>query len=160
MNNLNADVRTLAQFNPHSKWFVKMILTHFDLVHVFQKCSSKLSHEHVRIQVELSRGRSNNFALISEKIDTISNFDFVLVKNSNIRLAGFEWNAFLDSNKFSMMSGPFRQNVEVTTSRYKKIIHERQNDPSAYVSLQDAVFFNTYQDKRFPFRLEQSCYNT
>ena len=153
MSNLDADVLTLARFNPKSKWFVKVVLTSFDLLPIFRqsplKGLSNLSNRNVEFQVDISMERFNKFEFISKKLNAISNFDFVLLKDNDIRLAGFEWNTFLDANKHSMISGPYRQNIEGTTSRFKKIIHEKQNDPKAYVNLQDAAYFNTYQDEGF-----------
>ena len=153
MHNLDADTLTLAHFNPHSKWFVKVVVSSFDLLRIFRQSSVKmlstLSNRHMQLQLEVSVTRFNKFELIRQKLDTISHFDYVLLKDNDIRLAGFEWNKFLDANKHSMISGPYRQNVEGTTSRYKKIIYGRQNDPAAYVNLQNGALFNTYQDESF-----------
>ena len=153
MHNLDADTQTLARFNPKSKWFVKVVLTSFDLLPIFRqsplKGLSNLSNRNVEFQVDVSIERFNKFEFISEKLNAISDFDFVLLKDNDIRLAGFEWNTFIDANKHSIISGPYRQNIEGTTSRYKKIIHEKQNDPKTYVNLQNAAYFNTYQDEGF-----------
>ena len=146
---LDTDIRTLAHFNPHSTWFVKVVLTYFDLVDLFRQSLSKLPNAHVQLQVELSNERFNKFTLVREKLHAISKFDYVLLKDNGIRLAGFEWNTFLDANKHSIISGPYRQKVEGTTSRYKKYIHDMQTDTTAYVNLQDATLFNTYQDDDF-----------
>ena len=147
--NLDADIRSLAHFNPRSKWFVKVVLTHFDLVDLFRQSLSKLQDAHVQLQVELSNERFNKFTLVREKLDAISKFDYVLLKDNDIRLAGFEWNTFSDANKHSIISGPYRQKVEGTTSRYKKYIYYMRKDPTAHVNLQDATLFNTYRDDDF-----------
>ena len=141
MCNLYADIRTLAPFNPHSKWFVKVVLAHFGLVDLLRQNLSKLPDIHVQLQMELSNERFNKFTFVRQKLVAVSNFDYVLLKDNDIRLAGFEWNTFFNANKHSIISGPFRQKVEGTTSRYKKLIHEMQTDASAtpYVNLRDAV---------------------
>lgn len=130
---------------------MKVVLTHFDLVDLLRQSLSKLPNMHVQVQMEFSNERYNKFTLVRQKLDAISNFDYVLLKDNDIRLAGFEWNTFFNANKHSIISGPFRQKVEGTTSRYKKFIHEMQTDASAtpYVNLQDATLFNTYQDDDF-----------
>ena len=149
MSNLDADVRTLARFNPQSTWFVKVIIAQYYLMSLFRERSSKLSKDHVQLQVTFSKERPNNIVFLRENLEDFSRFDYVLLKDNDVRLAGFEWNTFLNGSNNSLISGPYRQRVEQTMSRYKRVIHGYQSDRSTYVNLQDAALFNSYQDKDF-----------
>lgn len=78
---------------------MKVVLTHFDLVDLLRQSLSKLPNMHVQVQMEFSNERFNKFTLVRQKLDAISNFDYVLLKDNDIRLAGFEWNTFFNARR-------------------------------------------------------------
>ena len=150
IRNLNADIRFLARLHPRSMWFVKVVLVKPNLLLTFKEMSTLLPRENLRIQVEVYSGRFNKFVFVHETIEDISNFDFLLMKDNDIRLCGFEWNTLLNQKyDRSIIRAPYRVDLEGTTARYRKHIRQTQKDPLAYIGMQDASFINTDQDKNF-----------
>ena len=149
METLLVDMKLMQMFSPSSKWFVKIVLTKSGLISGLRRTISQVASHHAEFQVCVSKERFNKFLFVLEMLDEIPKFDLLLLKDNDIRLAGFEWNTFLMKSNMSIISGPYRWTVERTTSRYKKKIHEIQRDSSVFVNLQDASLFNTYQDAGF-----------
>lgn len=149
---LNADVQSLACENPRSRWFVKVVLTDSSFLRPFEAMSSPLLAKHVHFQVEISKDRFNKFLLVYENLEELSKYDFLLLKDNDIRLSGFPWNTFLNRSNSSVISGPFRIKIEDTTDRHKKILHDCQRSHSVHVNLQDGALFNTRHEDNFHYK--------
>lgn len=149
IRSLHADVWALAQYHPRSQWFVKIVLTDYGLLPFFSAKASELPSNYVRIDVEVSKRRFNKFGLVQEKIKAASKFDYMLLKDNDIRLSGFEWNTFLNKGKNSVLSGPYIVDVEGLTSRKKESIRKAKNSSTFVVSFQDGVLFNNYRHNDF-----------
>ena len=146
---LAADIQMLSTFNPHTKWFVKAVLTSTDLLPLFYKIMAEIPSERLSLIVEVTEKSFNKFQFVCERIEEFGLFDYVLLKDNDIRLAGFEWNTFLNKSISSIVSAPFRIDIEHTTKRWKKPLKESKRKKSFIVGLQDAALFNTYQDSYF-----------
>lgn len=146
---LHADIWGLAKFHPRSQWFVKVVLTDYDLLALFMAKASELPSNFVRIDVEVSRRRFNKFGLVQEKFKAVSKFDYLLLKDNDIRLSGFEWNTFLNKGKDSVVSGPYIVDFEGLTARRKESIRRAKNSSNFVVGFQDGVLFNTYRQSDF-----------
>ena len=144
---LETDMRSLARSNPRSKWFVNVILTKPDLWHSFQSLSFQLSRRHIQLNVQISDLPFNKFLFVREKLDDISCFDYVLLKDNDMRLGGFEWNTFMHEKKKSIISAPYRVDREGLTNRVKMKIINAKNDTDFSVGLQDGIFFNAPHSK-------------
>lgn len=146
VRSIDSDIRALAQFNPHSQWFVRVVLTSYHHLSVFYELVAQIPGDYVQFQVEVLKERFNKFAHLYEKLDAISLYDFVLLKDNDIRLSGFEWNAFMRANVNSIISAPYRIDVEGLTIRQNKKILESINSTNYTVGLQDGAIFNTPRD--------------
>ena len=148
-HSINADIHSVARFNPRSKWFLKVVLTCSDLLPAFRRAALQLPLNHTHLEVEVTNNRFNKFVFIREKIDEFVHFDFILLKDNDIRLAGFEWNTFLNKKSDSVVSGPFFMNMKSVTTPHLTSAYEYKLKPWAHIQFQDGGNFNSYEDEGF-----------
>jgi len=146
---LNADVRALTRFNPHSYWFVKIVLIRSDLLPMFHQTFLQCPNDNVQFEVEVSKNLFNKFIFVHKKLHVLTRFDNLLLKDNDIRLAGFEWNTFLNTKNDSLISAPYRVDTEGLTCRQREKIRGSKNSTNYTVELQDGRLFNTPLDKDF-----------
>ena len=149
IRSLGADISFLAQSNPESFWFVKVVLAHFDLLSSFQRMRSQLPRNHVQFDIEVSMKRFNKFVYFYEKIRYSSTFDLVLLKDNDIRISGFEWNTFLNKRHGSLICGPYLMDIEGLTARQKQKKSEAKKSFDFSFGFQDALLFNNYRSSDF-----------
>ena len=128
-----------------------MVLTNPNLL-VQPKISvkfSQLSNGVVDLQVVVSKEGFNKFVFVREKLDVFSKYDYVLLKDNDIRLAGFEWNTFLNKPKRALLKGPFFVSFEGSTARRKVATLKNLSDLEHEIAWQDESLFNTYRSKNY-----------
>ena len=146
---LETDILVLQRFNPQTQWFVKVVMTSLDLFNIYKESGLRLSRSNVMFQLQISNEPFNKFLFVSEILDMVSHFDYLLLKDNDIRLAGFEWNTFLNKKNNSIISAPFLIGPEGLTDRQKKKMQAAKTNNKYAVGLQDATLFNCYHSKKF-----------
>lgn len=73
IRNLDADIRVISRFNPHSQWFVQIIFTSFPLFHQFHQSAYQITTNlNIKVQVEISKDPFNKFLFVLVCLDEIS----------------------------------------------------------------------------------------
>ena len=155
IQSLKVDVEVLSYIHPHSRWFVKIVLVNDSLKPFVEEIMS--SHlpisgigAMVDVHLEINRDRFNKFEFLRSILDEVKTYDYILLKDNDIVIAGFEWNTFMNAKGNSTLSSPFYEKSEEwleenNMKRYKS--HRR-------VNLQHTVFFNKYDDESYASPLE------
>ena len=111
--------------------------------------TSTFQVDNVQLQVKASTEPFNNFDFVHQNLHRLSSFDFVLLKDNDIRPAGFEWNTFMDKKSDALISAPYHVRIEDTFVSRQRQLREAKMSASSVVSLQDGALFNTYRDANF-----------
>ena len=146
---LDADISMLRLFNPHTQWLVQVVLTNFSLLHLLNEQILHLARNSAMLEIKISNDLFNKFVFVYECLDVISKYDFLLLKDNDIRLAGFEWNTFLNRRGTSEISAPYVIGIEGLTGRKKRSIHASKKTTNYEIGFQDGALFNPYRSKRF-----------
>ena len=91
--------------HPCSQWFVKVVFAKYDSLDIFTAMAKDLPSNYVRIDVDMSKNRFNKFVHVKEKLEAASKFDYVLLKDKDIRLSGFERNTFFNKGRNGIYNG-------------------------------------------------------
>jgi len=145
---LNADIVALSKFHLHSRWFINVVLVHDELEHFFTKRMSVLlfNESVINVRTEVNLKRFNKFIFVHDVLDKVVVSDkYVLLKDNDIRLAGFEWNTFMNVKEDSIIAAPFRENLEelLYRGRFDLIGRDRR------VKFQHGATLNRYVDDSY-----------
>jgi hypothetical protein len=90
----------------------------------------------VEIHVRASK-RFNKYLFLSSLLSngTISGYDYILLKDSDIRLAGFAWNTFMDRKGDAVVAGALRENV------VESLAHNAGKRPRQCYQIHEAPFW-------------------
>ncbi len=155
IQSLKVDVEVLSNIHPHSRWFVKIVLVNDSLKpYVEDMLSSHLPISGigamVDIHLEVNRDRFNKFEFLRSILDELKTYEYVLLKDNDIAIAGFEWNAFMDAKGSSTLSSPFYETSEDWLERNRI----KRNYSRQLVNFQHGVNFNKYDDASYSSALE------
>ena len=113
---LIADASTMAAYHTHCIWRVKAVVTDETLRLILMSELQRLPG-FIEVVIEVSDERFNKFSFFSKSIPDMAHFDRVLLKDNDIRIAGFPWMTFLESIKDAIIAAPIRQAVDESLLR-------------------------------------------
>ncbi len=117
---LKSDVDALSVWHTNVKWIVKVVLTDVGLQPFFDSLAATMP-DIVDFSVEINHSPFNKFEFVADTLELMGAYDFVLLKDSDIRLTGFPWNTFMKHAKESTISGALRQAVEESLLSHSNI---------------------------------------
>ncbi|QDZ22093.1 hypothetical protein HOP50_06g46330 [Chloropicon primus] len=110
---LGSDMRALSQWNPCSKWKVNFVVrTNLETAFA-EKLRGLMERGDLEPMVRYtsSSARFNKYAFMKPLVRQMGEYDYVLMKDADQRIAGFPWNAFMEKKGGSVISGPLREAV-------------------------------------------------
>ncbi|QDZ25375.1 hypothetical protein A3770_17p78930 [Chloropicon primus] len=110
---LESDMRALSQWNPCSKWKVNFVVrTNLKLAFA-EKLRGLMKRGDLEpfVRYTGSSARFNKFVFIKPLVQQMGDYDYVLLKDADQRIAGFPWNTFMEKKGESVISGPLRETV-------------------------------------------------
>uniref|UniRef100_A0A7S2SZB7 Uncharacterized protein n=1 Tax=Chloropicon primus TaxID=1764295 RepID=A0A7S2SZB7_9CHLO len=110
---LGSDMRALSQWNPCSKWKVNFVVrTNLETAFA-EKLRGLMERGDLEPMVRYtsSSARFNKYAFMKPLVRQMGEYDYVLMKDADMRIAGFPWNAFMEKKGGSVISGPLREAV-------------------------------------------------
>ena len=150
IQSIRVDVEAFSNVQRNSRWFIKIVLVDDslkpfveDMITSYFPASGIGSM--VDMHLEVKSDRFNKFGFLRTVLDEVTTYDYVLLKDNDIVLAGFEWNTFMDAKGNSTLSSPFYETSEewLERNRFKRY-YSRQ-----HVNLQHSVLFNKYDDESY-----------
>lgn len=155
IQSLLVDVETFSSIHPHSRWFVKIVLVSDSLKSFVETMLSSYFPSpgigsFVHIHLEVNSKRFNKFIFLRAVLDEVKSYEYVLLKDNDISLAGFEWNTFMDAKGNSTLSSPFYETSEDWLERNRI----KRYDSNQLVNLQHGTVFNRYYDELYSTPLE------
>lgn len=145
---LNADIVAVSKFHLHSRWFITVVLVHDELERFFTERMSILPFNEIEINVrfEVNPKRFNKFMFVPDVLDeVVASDEYVLLKDNDIRLAGFEWNTFMNVMGDSIIAAPFRETHEELLHRARFGLRDRGRG----VTFQHGATFNVYENDNY-----------
>ena len=122
IDRLQQDVMALSASHGAEKthWVVKFVLTDGGSLR-----KSLLSHiatdmpDNVDFTVSIGKEHFNKFGLVADVANDgeLLKYDYVLLKDNDMRISGFPWNSFMDNIGDSIISGPLHQTLEESLAR-------------------------------------------
>jgi GR25 family glycosyltransferase involved in LPS biosynthesis len=119
IHRLRLDVEALSVWHPDSKWVVNTVLTNHTLKPYLDSLVVNVLPNHVDLRVQVSEKRFNKFRLVKSMLDELSKYDYVLLKDSDIRVTGFPWNSFMQKKGDAVVSGPLCESTEESLFRLR-----------------------------------------
>jgi len=108
-----SDMRALAQWNPCSKWKVNFVVRPNLKMPFAKKLQELMEQGNLEpfVRYTSSHAPFNKYAFMKPLVPQMQNYDYVLLKDVDQRIAGFPWNTFMEKKGDSVVSGPLRQVV-------------------------------------------------
>lgn len=103
-------------------WSINLVLTKEELRDAWNQRTNEEVHlfpDSVKFHIDVTTERFNKFAFVARQKDRMPQYDFVLLKDNDQRLAGFPWATFIEATGDATVSGPLRQDVEESLERSK-----------------------------------------
>jgi GR25 family glycosyltransferase involved in LPS biosynthesis len=124
MQRLLVDVEAISMWHSNCTWVANIVLTERVLKPLFDSMASTLPSVDFRIQIR--NGNFNKFKFMLPLLGEMPSYDYILMKDSDIRLAGFPWNTFMEKKGDALVVGPLCQSPDESLhgNRYEP---KRQN---------------------------------
>ena len=108
-----SDMRALAQWNPCSKWKVNFVVRPNLKMPFAKKLQELMEQGNLEpfVRYTSSHAHFNKYAFMKPLVPQMQEYDYVLLKDVDQRIAGFPWNTFMEKKGESVVSGPLRQVV-------------------------------------------------
>jgi GR25 family glycosyltransferase involved in LPS biosynthesis len=114
---LQIDAEALAQSHSRTRWIVNLVVIDDILVAPAWLKASELP-DFMDIRIIVNREPFNKFSYFDDvMLQEFKLHDYVLIKDADIRLAGFPWNTFMDKKGNALVSGPLSQSSEESLLR-------------------------------------------
>jgi len=98
------------------------------------------------VRTEVNPKRFNKFIFVHDVLDkVVASDEQVLLKDNDIRLAGFEWNTFINVKEDSIVAALFRENIEKLLYRARFDLRDRDRR----VNFQHGATLNRYVDDSY-----------
>ena len=110
------DVIAMAHHHVRCVWRVMAVVTDEKLVPVLQSEIQRLP-DFVQVVVEVKTERFNKFSFYAKSIPDMKAFDRILLKDSDMRIAGFPWTTFLKTVEGAIVASPLYQGIDDTLAR-------------------------------------------
>jgi len=127
---IRQDSNDVCQFHPTCDWEINVVLANSSLTEIFQRLTSDFSsnvHFHLRDSLE----PFNKFSFVRDFVDRMVNYDFVLLKDNDMRISGFPWRTFTQQKQNAIVSGPLRQTADEALT-YNVVNRQRRADQKSY----------------------------
>ena len=142
---LRLDIEVISKLHPHSRWFINVVLVDKKLKTFFDEKKSDLPSACVDLHVQINDKRFNKFLFVKEILHRLTHYDYMLLKDNDIPLAGLEWNTFLDKKADSIVAGPFYETKEELLFR----ANFNRMDAKRAVNFQHSAVFNYFSEDNF-----------
>lgn len=116
------DVDILCQMHNYTKchWIIHGAFTKEFLYERFQKYyNGTFPQNIIHFKTTIGNSRFNKFGILADHLDIMKDYDLVLIKDNDQRIAGFPWSSFLDKKGTAVIAGPLRQAPDESFSRTK-----------------------------------------
>ena len=117
IDRLSTDILALSRWHANTKWIINIVVPDEKLKASFEERSAALPSELVNIHSYVNVHGFNKFAYMSKSLHAFDQYDYVLIKDNDIRLAGFPWNTFMEKKGTSVVSGCLRETGEASLAR-------------------------------------------
>jgi GR25 family glycosyltransferase involved in LPS biosynthesis len=112
------DAGALSVWHANCTWVVNTVLVKSSLKKFLEDATMDLPHN-INLRVQISDERFNKWTVMGSLASEMPMYDYVLMKDSDQRLAGFPWNSFMEKKGDAIVSGPLLQAVEESLIRNK-----------------------------------------
>ena len=104
---LRQDVQALSQWHNDCTWVVNVVVSSKSLLVQILKYlrDFKQSHGDIRIHPRVVKGNFNKFSFLKPFLGMLPDYDYFLIKDSDVRLSGFPWRTFLQRAQNAVISG-------------------------------------------------------
>lgn len=122
INRALLDLEAVCRFHNETKcdWIIHGVFTKDFLFQRFQtEYQHQLPPNVITFQTTIGDARFNKFAIVADHLEIMKNYDLVLVKDNDQRLAGFPWYSFLEKKGSALVAGPLRQAPDESFMRTK-----------------------------------------
>ncbi len=132
------DLEVVCAIHRHSKchWIIQGVFTQDYLLERFREtCEEQLPSNVIEFNVTVGSARFNKFGLLAHHLSKMSQYDLVLLKDNDQRLAGFPWASFLKQKGNALVAGPLRQAPDesfVRISVWEKSQHYKLHDAQGW----------------------------
>ena len=130
INRLQQDVKALSMWHSKTAWFVNFVLPDGGELRKNLLLQASGLPDFVDIRISFNQEKSNKYGLVADVANdgTFLQYDFVLLKDSEIRLAGFPWNKFMNKKGDSVISGTLHGSKGESLARHSgHEFHEARN---------------------------------
>lgn len=143
IHRLRMDIEAMSNLHHHQHWFINIVLVHKELLTLFDKKKSDLPSTMVELNVQINDEFFNKFSYVNDILNQLTDYDYVLLKDNDIPLAGLEWNTFFDKKADSIIAGPFRERKEESLLR-SRVLRDFKR-----MNLQSGAVLNQYSSDSF-----------
>jgi hypothetical protein len=122
VNRALLDLEAVCQMHRKTKcdWIIHGVFTKDFLFKRFQdEYKDTLPSNVIHFKTTVGDARFNKFGILADHLSLMPDYDIVLVKDNDQRLAGFPWSSFLDKRDNALVSGPLRQAPDESFLRTK-----------------------------------------
>jgi hypothetical protein len=122
MNRALLDVEAVCQLHRTTKcdWIIHGAFTkEFLFKHFQQEYQGKMPTNIIHFKTTVGDTRFNKFGILADHLSLMKEYDLVLLKDNDQRLAGFQWSSFLDKKGTALVAGPLRQAPDESFVRTK-----------------------------------------
>lgn len=117
------DNKEVCQFYTTCQWKIKVVANDASLERPIERAFSELP-SNIKWKIEVSSKLFNKFTVVSDFIDQLVSYDFVLIKDSDQRIAELPWTTFIEKRSNAIISGPLRRSAVVDKKRLQFQLHE------------------------------------
>lgn len=128
---ISQDSKELCQFHPKCDWEINVVFADSSLVEIFLISSSDFT-SNVHFHLKESLDPFNKFSFVRDFVDIMANYDFVLLKDNDMRISGFPWRTFFQRKENAVVSGPLRQAADEALT-YNLVNRQRKADQKSYI---------------------------
>jgi hypothetical protein len=119
LSRLRTDALVLKRWHTRSEWRVHLVVTPGSLP-VDPAQLSTLASLGVTCYIERHViGKYNKYRFVAPHVAAFEQWDYVLLKDSDMRISGFPWRTFMAKTASAVAAGPIRQSVEEGLRRHE-----------------------------------------
>lgn len=105
---IQEDYSEVCKFHSTCKWMIQVVAADSSLVQEIQEATSALDPS-IEWTTSVSTETFNKFIFVQTCLGYMSQYDLVLLKDSDQRVASFSWQSFLEKKSNAVISGPLRR---------------------------------------------------
>jgi GR25 family glycosyltransferase involved in LPS biosynthesis len=109
---IRQDNHVLASIHQNCVWEINIALRDSALMESFERETATTMPSNIHFHPHVSTKAFNKFTYIRTFVDEMANYDLILFKDNDQRIAGFPWRSFVERKGDAVVSGPLRQNAD------------------------------------------------